>query len=230
MEALTMAKTPCRHVGRETAAITHFLDDEGNPVAETWRFARWDRRVWVEFAEWAKSVLPDPQKETIRNIDAIMLKDAEFARKLKIQDHDELQRVTALNRAEQSRVDKHNEHERRLAEKEKRKPELIEPRMTPYFPLAGTQTELSESLVAKALAKSCSYLSFNSPESKSLLESLPGIGYVFYLLLKPNLPDMDPDLAFEIMSALPPEEHARVLTTARGETKALPKNAPAQGA
>ncbi|MDE2020890.1 MAG: hypothetical protein KGJ13_11190, partial [Patescibacteria group bacterium] len=131
-----MSNLPLRHIGRETTADTFFLDESGTERKETWRFSRWDRSVWVQFAEWAKTVLPDPIKETLKNIDFAVLKDAEVIRKLKLADHDEEKRVRELNRAEIARVEKLNQEEIKAAEHEKRKAVKIEPRLTPFVPMA----------------------------------------------------------------------------------------------
>jgi hypothetical protein len=90
--------------------------------------------------------------------------------------------------------------------------------------MAGGYVQMAETLTRKALDKAASYLSFNSAEVDSLLKSIPGSAYIFYLLLKPHHPDMTEDLAYEIMSSLANEEVQRILTTVRGQADAPAKN------
>lgn len=47
-----MPNTPS-HVGRPQTV---------EALGQTWTLARWDRRVWAEFLEWAKTKLPEPRK------------------------------------------------------------------------------------------------------------------------------------------------------------------------
>lgn len=48
-----MDNTPS-HVGREQTITA---------LGREWTLARWDRRVWADFLEWAKTVLPNPAAE-----------------------------------------------------------------------------------------------------------------------------------------------------------------------
>lgn len=209
---------PLRHIGRETTADTFFLDESGIDRKETWKFSRWDRSVWVQFAEWAKTVLPDPIKETLKNIDFAVLKDAEVIRKLKLADHDEEKRVRELNRAEIARVEKLNQEEIKNAEHEKRKAVKIEPRLTPFIPMADGYKDNHHQLTSMALNKASSYLQFQSPEMASLLNNIIGGAYLFFLLLRRNHPDMTEDLACEIYMELGEEEVSRIFQTTQGQS------------
>lgn len=48
-----MDNTPS-HVGREQTITA---------LGREWTLARWDRRVWADFLDWAKTVLPNPAAE-----------------------------------------------------------------------------------------------------------------------------------------------------------------------
>lgn len=220
-----MQRLPCRHVGRETTADTHFEDADGNPVKETWTFARWDRRVWVAFSQWAATILPNPVKVALADIDSLVLKDAEIHRELAKRDHDELERVKAENRRIIAQTDKENAAERALAQQEKREARLKEPQLKPHIPMEGNYSDISETLTQKALDKASSYLGFQSPELSSLMKSVPGSSYLFFLLLKPNHPDMTEDLAYEILMAVGPSEVERIFTTVQGAAPAKKKDA-----
>lgn len=77
------------HVGRECKV---------SALNQEWTFSRWDRGVWVAFAEWAKSVLPDPVEAATRSIDKIVLRDAEIIRELRRRDDKEMIDATAAGR------------------------------------------------------------------------------------------------------------------------------------
>lgn len=70
------------HIGRE------YVTQE--VLGRKWTFSRWTRRVWVDFAAWAKTVLPDPLVAALDGIEKAALKDAEILRKLSQSDAAEI--------------------------------------------------------------------------------------------------------------------------------------------
>ena len=68
--------------------------------------------------------------------------------------------------------------------------------------------EQQERVSRLAMDRAVSYLAFNSPEFQSLLNHPRGTAHLFYLLLKPNHPDMTDDLAHEIVKGLEGEDGA----------------------
>ena len=100
------------------------------------------------------------------------------------------------------------------AKKENRQPVLMAPKYS----------QIAETLTSKALDKSASYLSFNSPEIESLLQSVPGSTYLFFLLLRQNHPDISEDEACEVFIGCSQEEVFKILSAVRGEAKGSGKN------
>ncbi len=58
------------HVGRETKLVV----DAGTPDEKTWILSRLERRQWVAFLTWAKTVLPDPREIACDLIEKLALR------------------------------------------------------------------------------------------------------------------------------------------------------------
>jgi hypothetical protein len=69
------------HIGREYKVTA---------LGKEWTFSRWTRRVWVEFAAWAKKVLPDPITAALAAIEQATIRDAEIMRELTRKDAAEI--------------------------------------------------------------------------------------------------------------------------------------------
>jgi hypothetical protein len=177
------------HVGRECT-----FDALGKP----WTASRWSRRVWNDFVEWAKPLVPDPLEVALRHVDAATLKDAEIVRRLR--QADLVEEVAA--------------------KAEGRPPVMIAPL---YSPIAND-------MVKAAQERAETYLHINSMAIQSVVKSLPGESYLFFLLLRKHQPTVTPDQAEEILEELPREEVNRILATASGTYKAPEKNALAPAA
>ena len=171
------------HVGREISKEI---------AGETWTFARWDRQVWVDFAAWGKSFLPDPLEVAMRNMDQIVLKDAEAMRELQRRDEAEEKKARETGR-----------------------PAVL---MLPKY------KQMAEYIVDKALEKAASYLSFNSPEMRSLINSAPGSAQVLFLLLKPHHPEISESQAFDLMQQMSPADIQEVFEVTAGRNGGAPKN------
>lgn len=187
------------HVGRETTA---------SAFGQTWKFSRWTRRVWMEFAEWAKTILPSPIDEATKGIDKLTLKDAEILRELRRKDMEEM-----------ATVQRANEEEAALAKAQGRQPILKQPIL-----MADGYKEMSSVVVDSAIEKAGCYLSFNSKELGSLIRSVPGVAYLFYLLLMLNHPGITEDDAFDISQAIGQDEVTRIMATVSGRDSGAPKN------
>src|SRR5262245_33648871 len=79
------------HVGRETETTAPL-------TGKTYRFSRWDRQVWLDFAAFARKFLPRPVDALAESIDLIALKDAAIFRQLLIDDAKEKDKAEAENR------------------------------------------------------------------------------------------------------------------------------------
>ncbi len=77
------------YIGRETTETI---------LGQQWTFARADRAIDRDFAEYARTVLPDPIEAMTRNLDKVALKDAAVLRQLQIDDNAELDKAKAENR------------------------------------------------------------------------------------------------------------------------------------
>lgn len=197
----------CDHIGREI---------ETTALGRTWRVSRWDRRVWVEFADWARTMLPDPIEALAKSIDKIALKDAEILREILRKDQEEQARYEAA-----LALCKTPEDTARVP-----RPIL----------LAGKYIQQSDVMGRRALDKASSYLSFNSPEMNSLIGSVVGSGHLMYLLLKKHHPDVDEDTAFDVSTQLShrltyvdssgeqSSELEHILAVVQGRLAPLPKN------
>lgn len=83
--------TVAGHIGREYTTAEEVL-------GRKWKFSRWTRRVWVEFAEFAKRELPDPLLVALDAIEKASLKDAEILRELSKRDAAEMVKAAAERR------------------------------------------------------------------------------------------------------------------------------------
>ncbi len=173
------------YIGRETTETI---------LGQQWTFARSDRAIDREFAEYARTVLPDPIEAMTRNLDKVALKDAVVLRQLQIDDNAELAKAT----------------------KENRPAILMGPQ---YVPFADTMTK-------QAINKAACYLGFGSPEVQSVMSSTEGISYLWYLLLRKHHPDVTPDKAHELMTALG-ERAAAIITRCRGRAEPTGPNGQA---
>lgn len=77
------------HLGREC---------EFDALGRKWKAARQTRRVLIEFADWARPMIPNPVKSALEDIDAIVLKDAEILRQLTAADQVEREKAKAEGR------------------------------------------------------------------------------------------------------------------------------------
>ena len=68
-------------------------------LGEQWKFARLDLDTWDLFLDWAKTILPDPVKVGLENIDMVAVKDAAIVRELRRQDLEEETKAKAEGRA-----------------------------------------------------------------------------------------------------------------------------------
>lgn len=106
------------------------------------------------------------------------------------------------------------------AKQEKREPVLMLPL---YQPLANT-------MLQEAQRRKDSYKDINYPEILSLLNSLKGQAYLFYLLLRRNHPDATEAQVDDILDELHPDEIKRILRVTAGEGRPSPKNDQAPAA
>ena len=93
--------------------------------------------------------------------------------------------------------------------------------------------QLADHMAERAQDKSCSYLSFNSPEMNSILNSVIGETHIFWLLLRKYHPDITEDDAYEVKLDIGQEELQRVLKIVAGATPrgvSAEKNAPVPAA
>lgn len=104
--------------------------------------------------------------------------------------------------------------ERVKAKAESRPAILMAPQFRPF----------ADTMVDKIIDKANSYLSFNSPELNSLINSAMGGAQLYYLLLKPNHPDITEEQAYEIMLALSSEDAKEIVAAVSGRSHAKPKN------
>jgi hypothetical protein len=95
--------------------------------------------------------------------------------------------------------------------------------------IAGMDRELARELVMDAQKRKRRMLSIGSPEIREWMETLEGKLSVLYVLLKAKQPDITPETAMEIASALGAKEQAKMLSDAAG-TPPPEKNALAQAA
>jgi hypothetical protein len=78
------------YIGRETT---------GDILGQRWTFSRATRAVDVDFAEFARGLLPDPVEVMTRNLEKLSLRDAETLRQLQIADVKEVEKARTENRA-----------------------------------------------------------------------------------------------------------------------------------
>lgn len=90
--------------------------------------------------------------------------------------------------------------------------------------MASKFSPASDTLIQKSIDKRATYLGFGSPELGSFMQSVDGMSFIFFLLLKPNHPDVTEDDAYEIMMSMDAADKARVMSVTRGEAQATPKN------
>lgn len=179
------------HVGRET---------EATALGKRWRFSRWDRSVWVAFAEWAKAKLPCPIEAMSRSIDKVALKDAEVLR--------------GLLEADQRRKAEHQQRLKACKSKEEQQALL------PPVLMADQFLPISDQLAQKALDKASCHVSFSSPELHSLMSNPIGSGYIVYLLLQKHHPGVTEDEAFDVSMALGQGgELERVFAATQGQSE-----------
>lgn len=108
------SNTVAGHIGREFVA---------EALGQKWTFSRWTYGVWVEFAKWAKTQLPDPIVVALDGIEQAAVKDAEILRRLSQQDANEIT----------------------LAAKEGRVPVLV---LDKWTPLSDTLTNKAQELAS----------------------------------------------------------------------------------
>lgn len=176
------------HIGRE---CTEIVNDK--PLT----FARCTRAVHTAFAEFARTLLPNPVDAVMANLDKLALKDAAVLRKLQTDDQAEIVKAKA----------------------EGREPVLL---ATQFKPFADVLTE-------QAVNKAATYLGFGSPEVTSVLKSSEGTSYMLYLLLRDHHPEMTPDAAFDVLSALGART-GKIIAVCSGKEEAVPKNVAAPAA
>lgn len=194
---------PVAHVGREV---------EIEALGRTWKVGRWDRKVWIDFADWARTMLPDPIEAMTKHIDKLSLKDADTMRELMKRDYEEEDRCR-----------------KRFAEVAEKEGEAAAQKLPPPIRMAPQYVQLADVMAQRALDKASSYLSFNSPEMTSLLSSVPGETRIFWLLLKKHHPDVTEDDAFEIKMEIGQIKLADVMAAASGKAP-TPKKSPDQAA
>lgn len=90
--------------------------------------------------------------------------------------------------------------------------------------MASKFSPSSDMLIQKSIDKRNLYMGFGSPELGAFMQSVDGMSFIFYLLLKPNHPDVTEDDAYEIMMAMDAADKARVMSVTRGDAQATPKN------
>ncbi len=95
--------------------------------------------------------------------------------------------------------------------------------------LAAGYKEMASEFREKAIEQATCYLSFDSRQMASLTRSVPGASQLFYLLLKPNHPELTEDDAYEILIAVGQAEVDRIFETVSGRSAAA-KNAGSQAA
>lgn len=104
--------------------------------------------------------------------------------------------------------------EQAKAREEGREPILVSDKFRPN----------SDLLVEKSIDKRNLYLGFQSKELQSYLFSVPGMSFVFFLLLKPNHPEITDEDAYDVMISVGPTEQARIVQTTQGIASESPKN------
>lgn len=184
------------HIGREV---------EANALGRAWRFARWDRGVWVAFADWAKGKLPDPIEAMAKSIDQVAAADMLALRRLLEAD----QKAKARYEADLAKCTGDQE---RAA--------LPRP-----VTVADKYTSIADMLAQRALDKASSCVSFNSPEMQSLMTNPVGSGYIVWLLLRKHQPDVTEDTAFDVgMELAQRGELPEIFNTTQGKVPPRPKN------
>lgn len=88
--------------------------------------------------------------------------------------------------------------------------------------LLAANDEQQERITRVAMEEATTYLAYNSPKFRSLLNHPRGVAHLFALLLKKHHPEVTDDFAFELVRTLGDEEVARVMNITAGKGPGAP--------